>query len=113
VKRFLLLYKGPATPPNASHEGWPAWFHKLGGKLVDKGEPLRNGCALDGDGSTSESTTHLNGYSLIRATDIREALSLLCDHPYLPLGRDVCTYPGPASVELHLKKDRSTFDKES
>jgi hypothetical protein len=74
MKRFLLLYKGPATPPNASHEGWPAWFHKLGGKLVD------------GDGSISESTTHLNGYSLIRATDIREALSLLRDHPYLSLG---------------------------
>ena len=86
MKRFLLLYKGPATPPNASHEGWPAWFHKLGGKLVEKGEPLRNGCALDGDGSTSESTTHLNGYSLIQATDIREALSLLRDHPYLSLG---------------------------
>jgi hypothetical protein len=24
--KFMLLYVGPATPPDASHEGWPDWF---------------------------------------------------------------------------------------
>jgi hypothetical protein len=23
---FMLLYNGPATTPEASHEGWPEWF---------------------------------------------------------------------------------------
>jgi len=26
MKQFLLLYHGPATPPGASHKGWPGWF---------------------------------------------------------------------------------------
>jgi hypothetical protein len=29
MKRFLLLYKGPPTPPDASHEGWPVRDHPL------------------------------------------------------------------------------------
>jgi hypothetical protein len=37
VKRFLLLCSDPPTPPGASHEGWPAWFSKLGDAFVDVG----------------------------------------------------------------------------
>jgi hypothetical protein len=33
MNRFLVLYVGPATPPDASHEGWPEWFAKLGDRL--------------------------------------------------------------------------------
>ena len=88
MNRFMVLYVGPATPPNASHEGWPAWFDKLGDKLVDKGSPMADGRGLHGDGSTTGSTTHLNGYSIIQAEDRGEALSLLHDHPYLSLGNE-------------------------
>jgi len=38
MMRFLLLYHG-ATPPDASHEGWPEWFSNLGDKLVEWGIP--------------------------------------------------------------------------
>ena len=34
MNRFLVLYVGPATPPDASHEGWPEWFAGLGERLV-------------------------------------------------------------------------------
>ena len=88
MKKFLLLYKGPATPPGASHEGWPEWFNKLGDKLVDRGLPMAHGCSLRGDGSTGDSATSLNGYSIIQAEDRGEALSLLHDHPYLSLGNE-------------------------
>jgi hypothetical protein len=37
MQRFMLLYVGPATPPDASHEGWPEWFDKLGDRVVDRG----------------------------------------------------------------------------
>jgi hypothetical protein len=50
MKKYMLLYKGPATPPNASHEKWPAWFDKLGDRLVSIGSPMNNGFALHRDG---------------------------------------------------------------
>jgi YCII-related domain len=94
MPRFMVLYVGPATPPNASHAGWPAWFETLGDNLVDRGSPLANGVALRGDGSTSGSATQLNGYSIIQADDRDEALGLVQDHPYLAQGREY-------SVEVH------------
>ena len=85
--RFMVLYVGPPTPPDASHAGWPAWFDKLGDRLVDRGSPLANGAALHADGSTSGSATQLNGYSVIEAEDTNEALGLVKDRPYLAQGR--------------------------
>jgi hypothetical protein len=87
MARFMVVYVGPATPPDASHEGWPAWFQKLGDRLVDRGSPLADGRALHGDGSTGETTTRLNGYGIIQADDLDQALDLVRDHPYLAQGR--------------------------
>jgi len=77
---------GPATPANASHEGWPEWFAKLGDRLIDRGSPMANGLALRPDGSTRGSTTHLNGYSIVQAEDVTDVLSVVKDHPYQALG---------------------------
>ena len=87
MPRFMVLYVGPPTPPDASHAGWPAWFDKLGDRLVDRGSPLANGVALHADGSTGGSATQLNGYSVIQAEDTNEALGLVKDHPYRAQGR--------------------------
>jgi hypothetical protein len=86
MKRFLLLYKGPPTPPDASHEGWPEWFKSIGDALVDVGSPARNGVVVHADGSTSDDAIGLNGYSLIQAEGMSEALDLVRDHPLLELG---------------------------
>jgi len=88
MKQFLLLYKGPATPPEASHEGWPQWFQKLGEHFVDRGGPMSHGYSLHGDGSTDNRATPLNGYSIIQAAEKEEALRLLQDHPYLSFGNE-------------------------
>jgi len=92
--RFLLLYHGPATPPDASHEGWPEWFSDLGDKLVERGSPMADGLALRADGSTEGSTTQLNGYSVIQADDLDQALGLVRPHPYLKPGDEY-------SIEIH------------
>jgi hypothetical protein len=84
--RFLLLYKGPPAPPDASHEGWPEWFEKIGEALVDLGSPMKNGFVLHGDGSTSDDASRLNGYSIIQAECRSEALDLVRDHPLTALG---------------------------
>jgi hypothetical protein len=94
MKKFILFYKGPATPPTASHEKWPAWFNKVADKLVDRGSPMQNGIVLHEDGSTSDSTTDFNGYSVIQAENIDEVLNLAKDHPFLFLGH------GEYSVEI-------------
>lgn len=88
MKRFLLLYKGPPTPPGATHEGWPEWFRAIGDALVDVGSPTRNGVVLHADGSTSDDAAGLNGYSVIQAEGRSEALDLLRDHPLLALDGD-------------------------
>jgi hypothetical protein len=94
MTRFMVLYVGPPTSPDASHEGWPAWFAKLGDKLVDRGSPLAAGRAQRPDGSTGPAATHVNGYTLIQADHIDEALGLVSDHPYLAQGREY-------SAEVH------------
>ena len=86
MKKFMLLYKGPATPPGASHDKWPAWFNKIGDNLVDIGSPMENGLVLRSDGSTNDSPTNLNGYSIVQAENINEVQRLVKDHPFLSPG---------------------------
>ena len=90
MQRFLLLYSGPPTTPDASHMGWPDWFSKLGGALVDLGSPMANGVVLRADGSTSDDALQLNGYSIIQAPDKGEVLELARDHPLFAAGSQ-CT----------------------
>jgi hypothetical protein len=88
MKRFLLLYSGPPAPPGASHEGWPEWFDSIGDALVDLGSPMLDGVVVHGDGSTTATTTTLNGFSVIQAEDRNEAVELVRDHPLLTLGSE-------------------------
>lgn len=86
MKKFIILYKGPATPPDASHEGWPEWFEKIGGALIDIGSPMMGGHTIYGNGSADDSATSFNGYGIIQAEDMAQAMRLLKDHPYLAMG---------------------------
>jgi len=91
MKKYILLYKGPTTPLNASHEKWPAWFNKIGDQLVSIGSPMDNGFVLHRDGSKGDTATNLNGYSIIQARNINAVKSLVKDHPYLAQGSDEFT----------------------
>jgi hypothetical protein len=86
MRSFILLYHGPPTGPDASHEGWPEWFQGLGDKLLDKGSPMTGGFVVRAGGSTSGSAASLNGYSIVRAADRDEVRELLRDHPFLAGG---------------------------
>ena len=88
MKKYMLLYKGPATPPNASHENWPAWFNKLGDQLVSVGSPMDHSFALHRDSTKHNATTNLNGYSIIQAENENVVRKLVKDHPYLAQGSD-------------------------
>ena len=85
---FMLLYIGPPTAPEASHEGWPEWFESLGDKLVDRGSPMTVGFVIRGDGTTSDTASSLNGYSVIRAEGRDAVLDLIRNHPFLAAGSE-------------------------
>ena len=94
MKKYMLLYNGPATPSGASHKKWPAWFNKVGENLVDIGSPINNGFVLHSDGSKDNSATNFNGYSIIQAKNINAVKSLVKVHPFLSIGN------GEYSVEI-------------
>jgi hypothetical protein len=85
---FILLYDGPPTPPDASHEGWPEWFQRLGERLVDIGSPMADGFVVQADRRTSDAVASLNGYSLIQAESREQVVDALSDHPFLALGAE-------------------------
>lgn len=90
MKKFILLYKGPATPmdqitPEKSSEikaAWGTWMAKVGDALVDIGMPMFNGRSVLDDGS-SGTALDLNGFSIIQAEDIEAAVALVDGHPFL------------------------------
>jgi hypothetical protein len=88
MKRYLLLYRGPQTPPGATHEGWPEWFAGIGEALVDAGSPMQNGFVVQSDGSIGGEAAYRNGYSIIQARDPEHAAGLLKSHPFLSYGAE-------------------------
>lgn len=93
MAKFILLYKGPATPmeeitPEQSEQimqAWGAWMGKVGSAIADGGAPFTTRAAVAGDGSTKEAID-LNGYTIVEAADIAEATSLCDGHPFLSDG---------------------------
>jgi hypothetical protein len=83
---FILLYDGPPTPPDASHEGWPEWFERMGDQLVDIGSPMLNGFVVQADGRASNDAADINGYSLVRAESREQVIDALRDHPFISGG---------------------------
>ena len=90
MSKFILLYKGPATPMEqiTKEQGesivaaWNAWMGKVGSALVDIGAPMANGKSVVDDGSNG-TPSELTGYSIIEAENIDSATSLVADHPFL------------------------------
>lgn len=91
MAKFILLYKGPATPAEqmtpeqsqAAMGNWKTWMDKVGTHLVDMGQPMDgNGRSVVDDGS-SGSAEQLNGYSIIEADNMDAAVELVDGHPFL------------------------------
>jgi len=90
MKKFILLYNGPATPPEdmepemvkAIMAKWAEWMGKVGPAMVDMGQPMANGEAVVDDGSAG-TATQLSGYTIIQAEDMAGAKKLVDGHPFL------------------------------
>ena len=90
MAKFILLYRGNATPPeNMTEEQsaeimgqWNTWIGKHGSALVDVGNPFGARTSIGGDGA-EQAPAALNGYTIVEA-DSLEAAKGFCDgHPFL------------------------------
>lgn len=101
MSKYLLLYRGPATPmedftPEQSAEqmqAWGAWMGKVGSSLVDGGAPFGHRVAV-GDDGTSPAASDQNGYTIVEADSLDGARALTDGHPFLSEGK------GRFSIEI-------------
>jgi hypothetical protein len=94
VSKYLLLYRGPATPmedftPEQSAEqmkAWGDWMGRVGPAMVDGGAPFGQRTAVSDDG-TSPAPGDLNGYTIVEADSVDGARALTEGHPFLSEGK--------------------------
>jgi len=74
-----------ATPEQlqAGMAAWMAWHDKVGPENIDFGLPLQPRVHVASDGTASESTSDLSGYSVLTADSVDAAVALVADHPHL------------------------------
>lgn len=90
MAKFMLLYRGDATPPEEMTEEqgrevrelWVAWVEKHRPALADIGSPLGASIGVGGDGRDQKATS-LGGYSIVEADSIEAAKGLTDGHPFL------------------------------
>ncbi|MDR3577889.1 MAG: hypothetical protein P4L50_28835 [Anaerolineaceae bacterium] len=100
MNNYLLLYSGGSMPANESevkavtHE-WEVWFGKLGGDLVDAGNPFTPGAkAIGNDGKVSDvpMSSMASGYSVIKADSLDSAVALAKGCPVLKGGARISVF---------------------
>ena len=94
MSKFILLYRGPATPmedftPEQGAEqmaAWGAWMERVGPALVDAGAPLGARTTVSDNGSSPPASDQ-NGYSIVEADSLEAAKSYTEGHPFLSEGK--------------------------
>jgi hypothetical protein len=94
VSKFILLYRGPATPmedftPDQAAEqmrAWGAWMEQVGPALVDAGAPFGPRTTVS-DNGTSPAASDQNGYSIVEADSLDAAKKYTENHPFLSEGK--------------------------
>lgn len=92
MSKYVLTYSGgggmAATPEELakSMNEWNAWFGTMGADLVDVGNPFGPGKAITADGSVSDATGGLSGYSVVTAAGLDAAVAVAKGCPVLSSG---------------------------
>jgi hypothetical protein len=87
MSAYLFTFRTPVdyAPTADTFEAWSRWQLELGARMKDRGNPAFTAAAL---GARPETTT-LGGYSVIRATNLEEAVELARECPMLRQGGTV------------------------
>jgi hypothetical protein len=94
MAKYILLYRGPATPmeqftPEQGAEqqaAYEAWGKRTGAALVDFGSPFGQRTAIRDDGAEVAASDQ-NGYTIVEAADLDAAKAHLVGHPFLAEGK--------------------------
>jgi hypothetical protein len=90
MAKFMLLYRGDATPMEQIDEKqavkindlWTTWTGKHQSALVDVGTPFGGRASVGGDGS-DQTPPALQGYTIVEAGSVEEAKAFADGHPFL------------------------------
>src|SRR4029450_8690592 len=94
LSKFILVYRGPATPMDDMTEEQGAeqmaagkkWIEQVGTAMVDVGLPFGDRAAVADDGS-SGTPADLNGYTIVETGSLDDAKALVAGHPFLAEGK--------------------------
>ena len=92
MSKYILLYRGPATPmENFTEEqgaeqmrAWGEWGERTGSALTDFGSPFGARTSVGDDGSTP-APSELNGYTIVEAKSHEAAARLFLAHPHFTI----------------------------
>ncbi len=96
MAKFVFLYHG-GKAPESEEEGaavmqtWNEWFGGLGSAVIDAGSPTGASATVSPDGAVSQGggANPVNGYSIIDAGSLDEALVIAKGSPHLEAGGSV------------------------
>ena len=94
MPKFMLMYRADAeaeevmaqATPEEMQSGmaqWFAWRDKVGADNLEFGLPLQPRVHVGQDGTATESTSDLSGYSILTAGSLDDAVALVAQHPHL------------------------------
>ena len=95
MAKFLLTYHG-GSEPTSPEEGervmaaWTGWFGRLGGAVVDGGQPIAGVRTISSNGGVSDGAGNaVTGYSILSAASLDAAVELAKGCPHLASGGSV------------------------
>lgn len=101
MANFVLLYSGGGNMPATEAEqaavvqAWGAWYEKLGGAVVDGGNPFtQTAKTIASNGTVSDGPvgTMATGYSIISADSLDAAVAMAKGCPVLQSGGQISVY---------------------
>jgi hypothetical protein len=100
MANYLLLYSGGKMPESEAEQkavmqDWEAWYEKVGGAVVDAGNPFTPAAkTISSSGAVSNGSmgAMASGYTILKANSLDEAVSMAKSCPVLKGGASITVY---------------------
>ena len=99
MAKYLLLYSGGGMPESEAEQKavlkeWEAWYGKIGGAVVDAGNPFTPAAkSIASDGRVSDDAVGMaSGYSILNAASLEAAVALAKECPILKGGGRISVF---------------------
>jgi hypothetical protein len=92
MAKFLVTYHGggePPTDPTMREQmmaAFGAWAASVGDNMIDPGAPLDRAQAVTSEGVRDDETHSVEGYTVLSADSLADAVELVRSHPFVSRG---------------------------